>query len=121
MDYLDFMKPRTDEVYTGSYRPTPKSSPSYFEYSVVNYQSRSYSEIINNIIATKEGIVIKTMWDCDWEINGFVYAQDGKQYAIVDIQKDMQNSEVVRLLSTNPMSDFIIALTQVENPERIKV
>lgn len=120
MDYLDFMKPRTEEVYTGSYRPKPKDSPRYFEYSVVNYQSRSYSEIINNIIATKEGVVIKTSWDCGWSVNGFVYTQDGSQYAIADIQTDMKNDEVARLLVNNPMRELVIALVGVENPRGLR-
>ena len=119
MDFLDLIKPKQGFVLTGSYRPKPKCAPMYFEYKTVDYQSARYSEIINNIIATQQGLVVRTIWDCDWQVNGYVSTQDGKLWAIQQVQKDNKNSEVLRTLTENPSDEFLLALIGVDNPEGI--
>lgn len=119
MDVLDILKPRQTYVLTGSYRETRKSAPQYFEYSIVDYQNKTYSDVINNLIATREGVVIRTIWDCDFKDRGYVSTQDGALWEITQIQVDMKNSETLRLFAVAPATEFIIALIRVDNVERL--
>jgi hypothetical protein len=119
MDALDFFKPREGYVLTGSYRETRKSPPQYFEYSIVDYQNKTYSDIINNLIATREGLVIRTLWDCGFKDRGYVSTQDGLLWEITQVQIDMKNSETLRLFASAPSTEFILALIRVENVKGI--
>ncbi len=119
MDALDILKPRQSYVLTGSYRETRKSAPQYFEYSIVDYQSKTYSDIINNLIATREGVVIRTIWDLGYKDRAYVSTQDGGLWEIEQVQIDMKNSETLRYFATAPATEFIIALIRVGNVERL--
>jgi hypothetical protein len=117
MDALGFLKPRRGYVMTGSYRDTPKSSPMWFDYSIVDRPSKGYSEIINNLITTREGLVIRTAWDCGFKPKGYVSTQDGQFWTIEQVQTDNNNNEALRFLAENPTAEFIIALIGVNNPK----
>lgn len=120
MDALDFLKPQTEYCLSGSYREVPQDKPQYFDYAIVDRPSKSFSDVINNIITTKEGLTIRTMWDCGFVPNGYIVTQDGRMWVIQEIQTDYNNSEALRFSVFNPMSEFIIALTNVDNPRGLK-
>ncbi len=116
MDYLDMIKPKAGYPLTGSYKETPSSPSSYFEYAIVDRPSKSYGELTNNLITTKEGLIIRTMWDCGFAVDGRVITQDGKMWSIAQIQMDNNNNEALRFLQNNPTAEYIIALMKVDNP-----
>ena len=120
MDALDFLKPKRGFVLTGSYRRYTDDPPQYFEYKNVDYPSKRFGEVINNLIADDNGMVIRTCWDCGWEINGFVVAHDGRMWNVVQVQHDNRNSENLRFLIKNPSEEFILALVGVNNPKELK-
>ena len=120
MDALDFLKPKTEYFLTGSYRKTLQDSPQYFDYSIVDRPSKSFSEVINNLITTKMELIIRTMWDCDFIPNGYIVTQDGKMWIIQEVQTDDNNGEVLWFSAFNPMTEFIITLLEVDNPRGLK-
>lgn len=120
MDFLDLVKPKAGYPLTGTYRETPQSSPSYFEYAIVDRPSKTYGEITNNLITTKEGLIIRTMWDCGFIIDGRITTQDGKLWTIAQIQTDNNNNEALRILQNNPTAEYIIALIKIDNPWGLK-
>lgn len=119
-DILDLLKPREDYVMAGSYRKQKSDPPQYFEYAEVDYPSKSFGEIINNLITTKQGLTIRTMWDCGYEVEGYIVTQDGRMWTIEQIQVSHNNGEELRLLRHGVNDEFIIALVCVDNPMELK-
>ena len=115
MDALDLLKPREKYVLTGGYRNNKDERALYFDYQVVNAQSANFSSVINDLIAMKEGLVIKTMWDCGFAVGGLITTHDGKLWEITQIQMDNGNSESLRYFNKAPTAEFVIALIGVMN------
>ena len=120
MDALDILKPRRGFTQTGSYRRYTTDSPDYFEYKDVDYPSKRFGDVINNLITDDNSRVIRTIWDCGYEVNGFICTQDGKTWTIVTIIHDNKNAENLRLLQSNPSAEFVIGLQNVENPKKLR-
>lgn len=119
MDALDFLKPRVNYPYTGSYRRYKHDAPQYFDYKEQDYPSKAFGEVINNLITTRRGLVIRTMWDCGFVPEGFVVTQDGRMWTIEQVQDVNNNNEAVRFLQNNPKPEFIIVLIGVNNEKGV--
>nr|DAR84812.1 MAG TPA: hypothetical protein [Caudoviricetes sp.] len=117
MDSLDFLKPRRGYVMTGSYRRYIDDDPIWFDYQEVDYPSSRFGDIINNLIADIESYVLKTAWDCGFSIGGIIVTHDGKMWQIEQIQKDTKNSENLRFMNYNPLTEYIIAMSKTDNPK----
>lgn len=120
MDALDLLKPRRGFTQTGSYRRFTNDPAQYFEYKDVDFPSKRWGDVINNLITDDSSRVIRTMWDCGYEVDGFVVTQDGKTWTVITIMPDNGNSENLRVLQTNPSVEFIIGLQNVENPKNLR-
>lgn len=118
-DIIDLLKPRVNYPYTGSYRRYKHDAPQYFDYKEQDYPSKAFGAVINNLITTEERIVIRTMWDCGFEPQGFIVTQDGKMWVIEQVQDANNNNEAVRFLRHNPTPEFIISLIRVNNEKGV--
>ena len=126
---------RYHQTYTGRYfksipEPlslTPDSSeiqdPAIpFDYEYVDATTRTYKQLISNITES-DGItaVIKTREHLDFKIGAFVSLMDGKLCAITAISDDRTNAniEAARFLNLPFGAEYILRLTEYENPRGI--
>ena len=112
-----------DQYYEGTYyRKKTDVEGKYFRYEWLESQRRSYGQIINNLIAIQGRSVIKTNWDLDWIVKGFIVTKDGKRWTIVDITKMEQevNPQTRYWLTHNADTDYVISLVEVDNEKGLK-
>lgn len=119
MDILDFLKPHTRMPCMGKYRKTLNDEPKIFEYAEVDKPSNSFSEVINNIIITRQGMVVRTRTQYDFEPNEYISTQDGRLWTVTEVQRDDFKNENLRFLKRNFQSEITIALIGIDNPMEI--
>ena len=92
-----------------------------FKYELLVYPRKSYGQIVNNLIATQGRLTIKTNWNLDWKVNQFIVDNYGKKYIIQEIQTMPQevNPQVLALAITNPDTDYVLSLIEIENAEEL--
>lgn len=121
MDYLDFVKRRKKEVFTGEYYADKYSAPAYFEYKIQTSPRASFSDIINNLIVEGVNLVILTTWALNWKQNAKVVLQNGETYTICEYQTELHNNENQRFLKTSPSNEFVLVLKRIENSRKKEV
>lgn len=122
MDILDFENIKDTYVLTGTYRPKKSSEGIWFDYEIVDEPRRSYGHVVNNLIADNSVQVIKSNDDIGFKVRGYIVTQDDELWQITEVIKRMQeiNRDVLRVLKSNPSSEYLIAMTRVQNPMDIK-
>lgn len=116
MDVLDLLAPKEEYVLTGTYRKKKDGPGAYFEYKEIDYPTRTFGEVIDNIITTQRRMTIRTRWNLDFCINGYVVTQDGQMWTIAQVQRNSYNAENLRFMQKNPNSEYILSLVGVDNP-----
>lgn len=120
MNILDLIKNKDGYFFKAHYRQYEDSPPKYFTYKELNNPTERFGNVIFNLINVSGSMVIQTVWDCDFKINGFVTTADGAMWQIQDIQKDYKNSRAVSFLTHSPKREYIIGLIKYDNPKRLK-
>lgn len=122
MDILDFETVRDGYVLTGTYRPKKSSAGVAFGYEIVDEQRRSYGHVINNLIGDNAVLVIKSNDHSGFRVRGYVVTQDDELWQITEVVKRMQevNRDVLRVLKHNPSTEYLIAMTRVQNPMELR-
>ena len=117
MDILDLLTPKSENyVFSGTYRRKKKDRGQYFQYSESDYPALTYGETTNNISTTQNRIIIRTRWNLDFCINGYVVTQDGRMWIIEQVQSNSFNAQNLRFMQKNPNSEYILSLVGVNNP-----
>lgn len=126
MDFLDFIVPKDDEVYWGTYySKRPKSYKNYgigFAYDVLDPNDKSYSKLLDTLKADKATLTIKTNDMCGFAIGGYIATQDGEFWQINSILKrdNPENKQALRILTNTIDTEFVLRLINVENPMDLK-
>lgn len=123
MDFLDVLKPRSEEYCSGIYYPDWEGEENiYFEYKIVTEPSHSFGTVINNVLKDQHNIVLSTSWDIGFKVDGdvnkgFIALQDGTYAQINSIQKqDKVNKCSLYYLKDNPSTELILVCSQIDNP-----
>lgn len=116
MDLLDLLAPKEEYVLTGTYREKKDGPGAYFEYKEIDYPTRTFGEVIDNIITTQRRMTIRTRWNLDFCINGYVVTQDGRMWIIEQVQSNSFNAQNLRFMQKNPNSEYILSLVGIDNP-----
>ena len=120
MNILNLLKKKNEYFYRANYRRYEDSAPQYFTFKELSYPSEKYGNIIFNLMNSENSMVIATVWDLDYKINGFVCTQDGSLWQIQDVQKDCKNSRSSIMLKSSTQCEFIIGLKKIDNPMGLK-
>lgn len=89
-----------------------------FRFEILVDKQKSYGQIINNLIATQGRITIKTNYDIDFKINGYITFRNGRRFIIsqiVEMEQEL-NPQTNYWFAKNPNTDLVISLTEIENP-----
>ncbi len=120
---LNFLAPKDDEYLTGYYYERRTRSPEdgrmKFRYSRLDPYSRVYDTALGQMRLDRETYSLKTRADLPWRVNGYISAQDGRFYQIVEILEDNQPrgfEEVLRLFKRAPEAEYVIRLMKADNP-----
>ena len=120
MNLFDFIKPRDGFFFNATYRKFKDSEPQYFTYKEITNPTERFSSIVNNLMNVSNSMIIQTVWDCNFEINGLIATQDGYLWQIQDIQEDCKNSRAVGVLTKSPQREFTIGLVKIDNPMELR-
>ena len=120
MDILDLIKNKDGYFFNAYYRKFKDSEPKYFTYKELTNPTEKYSAIINNLMTIENSMIIQTVWDCGYEVNGYITTQDGKMWQIKDIQEDCKNSRAVSFMINSPKREFTIGLVIYDNTKGLK-
>lgn len=127
-DILDLLSPKPQFTQTGKYyaaRPvSPADGAITFNYEHVNPYSATYRTLFGNVQSSGGELTVRTNDQLNFLKNeekgefGFVVLQDGRAYAVLQVEKDVQsaNKQVLRLFGTPVSTDFILRLERVTNP-----
>lgn len=115
MDLLDLLAPKEEYVLTGTYREKKDGPGVYFEYKEIDYPTRTFGEVIDNIITTQRRMTIRTRWNLNFQVNSYITTQDGQMWTIAQVQRNSYNAENLRFMRDNPGSDFTLSLIGVED------
>ena len=90
-----------------------------FRFEILVDQRKSYGQIINNLIATQGRVTIKTNYNLDFKISGYVVFKNGRKFLISDIVEMEQeiNPQTLYWFKENPNTDLVLSLVEVENVE----
>lgn len=122
MDITDFLAHnRKEEYLSGYYRSSESGEPIYFEYGIENERSLAYQTLFNGILNSASKLIIRSSWHIGFAINGFISTQDGKLWQINDIMSviSKRNKNANRILSRNPSEEYVMSLTEVQNPQQV--
>ena len=121
--YLNFMTPKDDGFMTGYYyerRPvSPDDGRQKFRYSRLDPYSRVFDTTIGRLRIDRETYSLKTHQNLNWKVKGYISAQNGKFFQIVEVLEDEQvrgSEEVLRLFKRAPETEYTIRLVRVDNP-----
>lgn len=108
--------------YGTRYKKMTDTQGDHFQYEMLVAPRKSYGQIINNLIAEQGALTIKTNWDLDFKVREFVVDNGGKKWQISEIQYMPQeiNPQVMAISLTNPDTDIVLSLIEVENVEELK-
>lgn len=123
MTFLDMIAPKDDEFMTGYYyerRPvSPDDGRAIFKYSRLDPYSRVFDTQLGQMRIDRETYSLKTKTNLNWKVKGYISAQNGKFFQIVEILTNEQpkgSEEVLRLFKRAPQTEYTIRLTEVDNP-----
>lgn len=121
--FLNFITPKDKEYMTGYYyerRPvSPDDGRMTFRYSRLDPYARVFDTALGQMRLDRETYSLKTRIGLPWKVNGYISAQDGRFYQIVEILEDNQprgSEEVLRLFKRAPETEYTIRLIKVDNP-----
>ncbi len=121
--FLDFMTPKDDEFMTGYYyerRPvSPDDGRQKFFYSRLDPYARVFDTALGTMRLDRQTYSLKTRTNLDWKVKGYISAQNGRFFQIVEILEDEQvrgSEEVLRLFKRAPETEYTIRLVRVDNP-----
>lgn len=128
MDVLDMLIPHQNEVCTGTYYTrlpnTPDDNGIPFSYENVDTTEWHYQQLFANVpVKDATSAAVKTREDYKWRVGGYIATQDGRFYTIIAVQQDYKSvasEQAFRTLSTVPGVDFVIRMTEKENPWGLK-
>ena len=120
MNILNLLKKKDEYFYKAHYRKFIDSAPEYFTFKELNYPSERFGAIITNLMTVENSMVIATVWDLGYVVNGYVTTQDGSLWQIQDVQKDCKNSRSSIMLKSSTQCEFIIGLLKIDNPMGLK-
>ena len=133
MDFLDVMTGRFSQTFTGRYYPslppvgtvknindaTATVDPRYFDYEVIDPESYSYRQLLQNLI-DKDGaeLTIKTNAAHDYRIGGYVALPNGELYTILSKTRDTRNAskQAAVVLPIPAGTEYILRLVTYNNP-----
>lgn len=123
MDVLDFLIPHPNTVCTGTYyerMPTaPTNNGITFVYEPVDVTEWHYQQLFANVpVKEATSAAFKTREPLKWRVGGYVATQDGRFYSIIAVQQDYKSasSQAFRSLALVPGVDFVVRMTEKENP-----
>ena len=131
MDFLDIMQGRLFNTYAGKYYEKlpdatldeEQDAAFQFDYEYIDMTSKTYKHLISNLTEC-DGVTsaIKTNEQLKWRVGGFVILTDGRLCTIVSVNEDRTNAsqEAGRLLAIPLGTEYILRLTEYENPRGIK-
>ena len=125
-DTLDLMNPKARFTATANYYKETFDDPSdgaqQFNYEYVNPFSNTYRRLFSNIQTAAGEVAIRTTDQLNFVVGGFVITQDGKAFSVLQVEKDYQaaNKQVMRLFGTPVSVEYVLRLTEVENPWGIR-
>jgi hypothetical protein len=126
-DILDVLIPHRDEVFSGTYYAqlpnTPSATSATFDYNTVDPTEWHYQALFSQVmVAQSTSAAIKTKADLKWRVGGYIVTQDGRFYEIISVQQDYAaaSKQAFRYLSVVSGVDFVIRLSEKENPWGLK-
>ncbi len=120
MNILDLIKNKDGYFYKAHYREFKDSAPQYFTFKEVDYPSVRFSSIISNLMNYEKTMIIQTVWNLGFKVDGYIATQDGSLWLIKDIQQDCKNSRAVSLLKSSPKCEYTLGLVKIDNPMELK-
>lgn len=123
MNYLDMLATKDDEYMTGYYyerRPvSPEDGRTTFTYSRLDSYSRVFDTQLGQMRIDRETYSLKTKTNLDWKVKGYISAQNGEFFQIVEVLTNDQpkgSEDVLRLFKTAIQTEYTIRLIKVDNP-----
>lgn len=88
-----------------------------FRFEILVDKRSSYGQAVNNLIATQGRVTIKTNFDINFEVNGYITFWNGKRYIINEIVEMEQelNPQTKYWFKNNPNTEYVLSLVEVEN------
>lgn len=121
--FLNFMTPKDDEFMTGYYyerRPvSPADGRQKFRYSRLDPYSKVFDTALGQLRIDRETYSLKTRIDLKWKVKGYISAQNGRFFQIVEVLENEQvrgSEEVLRLFKRAPETEYTLRLIRVDNP-----
>lgn len=121
--FLNMLSPKDDEFMTGYYyerRPvSPEDGRQIFQYSRLDPYSRVFDTQLGQMRIDRETSSLKTKTNLDWKVKGYISAQNGKFFQIVEVTANEQpkgSEDVLRLFKSAINTEYTIRLIAVDNP-----
>lgn len=123
MDVLSILIPHSEQVCTGTYYEKLPNSPAdngvSFDYENIDMTEWHYQQLFANVpVKNATSAAIKTKEPKEWKVGSYIATQDGRFYSIIAVQQDFKKAsdQAFRFLSLVPGVEYVIRLTQKENP-----
>ena len=114
---------KDDEFMTGYYyerRPvSPEDGREVFTYSRLDPYSRVFDTQLGQMRIDRETYSLKTKTNLSWKVKGYISAQNGKFFQIVEVLTNEQpkgSEDVLRLFKRAVETEYTIRLIKVDNP-----
>lgn len=123
MDVLSILIPHPEQVCTGTYYEKLPNNPAdngiSFDYENIDMTEWHYQQLFANVpVKNATSAAIKTKEPMEWKVGSYIATQDGRFYSIIAVQQDYKKAsdQAFRFLSLVPGVEYVIRLTQKENP-----
>jgi hypothetical protein len=108
------MQTQYNQFYVGYYfgkgQPVVQGAGLYFKYEQLTDKELKYHQLVSNLIATDGGVVIRTSWNMNFQVQGKILLQDGSVHLISRVQEQTAINPQVNAIVKNTNKLYYLEL-----------